>query len=138
MYRFVKCLKFRGWWIIFKIKNFYIAGGLGNCMGIGQLFNKIFDFVWLHTAESFAYHIIICSFCADKTNQKPVKENPLTSKDNFVVFQSALPCLIPPTNMSQAYLLNGVTENVPDIDIVYFTRSYFACHGRSYTFGCTQ
>ena len=63
-----------------------------------------------------------------QSNQKAVKENPLTSKDNFVVFQSALPCLIPPTNMSQAYLLNGVTENVPDIDIRYFIRSYFACH----------
>ena len=80
----------------------------------------------------------MCSFCTDKTNQKPVKENPLTSKDNFVVFQSALPCLIPPKNMSQAYLLNCVTENVPGIDVRYFIRSYFACHRRSYTFGCTQ
>ena len=79
-------------------------------------------------------HLIPCSFCTDKTNPKPVKENPLTSKDNFVVFQSALPCLIPPTNMSQAYLLNGVTENVPDIDNIYFIRSYFACRRRSYTY----
>ena len=75
-----------------------------------------------------------CYFALPQSNQKAVKENPLTSKDNFVVFQSALPCLIPPTNMSQAYLLNGVTENVPDIDIRYFIRSYFACHGRSCTY----
>ena len=50
----------------------------------------------------------MCSFCTDKTNQKPVKE-----------------------------ILDN-PENVPDIDTRYFIRSYFACHGRSYTFGCTQ
>ena len=44
------------------------------------------------------------SFCTDKMNQKPVKEN----LDN--------------------------PENVPDKDIIYFIRSYFACHGRSYTY----
>ena len=89
----------------------------------------------LRTEGCFAVKLEFgCYFALPQSNQKAVKENPLTSKDNFVVFQSALPCLIPPTNMSQAYLLNGVTENVPDIDIRYFTRSYFACHGRSCTY----
>ena len=44
----------------------------------------------------------------DKTNQKPIGENPDTP------------------------------ENVSAKDERYITRSYFACHGRSYTFGCTQ